>query len=148
MCGYDKCVSALEFHHLGNKEESPAYIIMRWSWERVKAELEKCILVCANCHREIHYEDRDLDLKRFLKPWVEKNCPTCKSEFDTKNEEQIYCSHNCHKLSTRKAERPTVEELTSLLKEDSFVSVGKMYGVSDNAVRKWCKSYGLNPKDF
>ena len=30
-----------------------------------------------------------------------------------------------------------------LLKENSFCAVGKMFGVSDNAIRKWCKSYGL-----
>lgn len=55
-CGYDKCNSALEFHHKDpNKKDfgisSKGYTR---SWEKVKEELDKCIMVCSNCHREIH----------------------------------------------------------------------------------------------
>lgn len=57
-CGYNKCVAALEFHHL-NPEEKDFGIGSKGytrGWEKVKEELDKCILVCANCHREIHEE--------------------------------------------------------------------------------------------
>ena len=57
-CGYNKCIAALEFHHL-NPEEKDFGIGSKGytrSWEKVKEELDKCILVCANCHREIHEE--------------------------------------------------------------------------------------------
>lgn len=57
-CGYNKCISALEFHHL-NPNEKDFSLSERGncvSWEKVKVELDKCILVCANCHREIHEE--------------------------------------------------------------------------------------------
>ena len=56
ICGYDKCISALEFHHI-NPEEKDFGIGQNGytrSFEKVKKELEKCILVCSNCHREIH----------------------------------------------------------------------------------------------
>lgn len=55
ICGYFKCIKALEFHHI-NKEEKDFTIGSNTSiaWERVKNEIKKCILVCANCHREIH----------------------------------------------------------------------------------------------
>ncbi len=60
-CGYNKCISALEFHHLNPDEKD--FAISRdgntRSWEKVKKELDKCILVCANCHREIHEELRN-----------------------------------------------------------------------------------------
>jgi hypothetical protein len=61
-CGYNKCVGALEFHHLNPNEKdfslsSNGYSL---SWETIKKELDKCILVCANCHREIHEELRNL----------------------------------------------------------------------------------------
>jgi len=57
-CGYNKCIAALEFHHL-NPEEKDFGIGLKGytrSWEKVKVELDKCILVCANCHREIEHE--------------------------------------------------------------------------------------------
>jgi transposase len=56
-CGYKKCSSALEFHHTNPSEKDfgPSKN-MNIAWEKLKKELDKCILVCANCHREIHEE--------------------------------------------------------------------------------------------
>jgi len=45
------------------------------------------------------------------------------------------------RLDIRKVERPSKEELENMLKDTSYVAVGKKYGVSDNSVRKWAKSY-------
>lgn len=56
-CGYNKSMSALEFHHKDPTQKDPAYKLT-WSWERLKPELEKCELLCANCHREVHEELR------------------------------------------------------------------------------------------
>lgn len=55
-CGYNKYVGALEFHHINSEEKDFGISAKGYtrSWERVKEELDKCILVCANCHREIH----------------------------------------------------------------------------------------------
>ena len=55
-CGYNKCNRALEFHHLdpSKKDFAISYKGHCRSWKRVKAELDKCILVCSNCHQEIH----------------------------------------------------------------------------------------------
>lgn len=56
-CGYEKCRSALELHHRDPTQKDPQ-IFKRKSnvmkWERLIPELDKCDLVCANCHREIH----------------------------------------------------------------------------------------------
>lgn len=47
----------LDFHHTGNKEFSIAdYYYHQFSFEKAKKEIAKCIVVCANCHRIIHYE--------------------------------------------------------------------------------------------
>ena len=148
ICGYDKCSEALDFHHIdkNEKEGQPSYIIMRWSFERAKKELEKCILVCANCHREIHAKEKEgmsLDTKRYLKPWLEKNCNCCGKKYNTKNSEQKYCSVMCDKLNNRKVERPSKEELAELIRTTNWTQIGNMFKVSDNAVRKWAKNYEL-----
>jgi len=57
-CGYNKYPEALEFHHRNplEKEFNVSSKGHCRSWERVKKEIEKCDLLCANCHREIHVE--------------------------------------------------------------------------------------------
>lgn len=54
-CGYDKCVDALEFHH-ENQDEKEFKLGSgnTMSWKDYKSEAMKCILVCSNCHKEIH----------------------------------------------------------------------------------------------
>lgn len=55
-CGYNKCQRALSFHHLNPKEKDfdlSSRGLTR-SWERIKKEIDKCILLCANCHMEVH----------------------------------------------------------------------------------------------
>ena len=55
-CGYNKCLRALEFHHENPEDKLFGLSINNlWSksWEEIEKEAGKCILVCANCHREI-----------------------------------------------------------------------------------------------
>ncbi len=56
ICGYDKCNRALIFHHINPKEKDFGLSVrgLTRSWEKVKNELEKCILLCSNCHAEVH----------------------------------------------------------------------------------------------
>ena len=55
FCKYDHCIQALEFHHLGSEQKETEISNMRGrSFERIKVELDKCLLVCCRCHREIH----------------------------------------------------------------------------------------------
>lgn len=55
-CGYKKCIDALEFHHKDPNEKDFTISGKSWSFERLKKEADKCILVCSNCHKEIHFE--------------------------------------------------------------------------------------------
>lgn len=55
-CGYNKCIEALDFHHV-NPEEKDFNLSdrdIKLDWNMIKKEIDKCILICANCHREIH----------------------------------------------------------------------------------------------
>lgn len=61
-CGYDKCVAALEFHHLMRTEKrfAPSALGVARSLEKARAEASKCVLLCANCHAEVEAGVRSL----------------------------------------------------------------------------------------
>lgn len=55
-CGYNKCLAALQFHHRDPSQKEFHLGYKRGiSWDRQIEELNKCDLICANCHAEIHY---------------------------------------------------------------------------------------------
>lgn len=54
-CGYNKYIGALEFHHIDpSKKDFQISKRVSMSIVKVKAELDKCAMLCANCHREAH----------------------------------------------------------------------------------------------
>lgn len=61
ICGYDRCSEALDFHHTdpNKKDFSISDNNISYNWDIIKKELDKCILICSNCHREIHAGIRD-----------------------------------------------------------------------------------------
>jgi len=58
VCSYKKSLSALHFHHMHSKK-FPLSQMHGYSRKSVKEEMRKCILVCANCHSEIHDKERE-----------------------------------------------------------------------------------------
>lgn len=60
ICGYSRCVDALEFHHVEPSTKSENWNSMKKKkWDLIEQELLKCVLLCANCHREVHESDTD-----------------------------------------------------------------------------------------
>jgi predicted transcriptional regulator len=55
LCGYDRCISALDFHHLvpNEKDFEISYRGLTRSLAKVRAEARKCVLLCSNCHVEV-----------------------------------------------------------------------------------------------
>lgn len=61
-CGYNKCLEALDFHHLDpEKKEFEVNSALTISKARMVEEAKKCILLCANCHRELHARERCIE---------------------------------------------------------------------------------------
>lgn len=59
ICGYKKCSDALDFHHSDSKNKIIDVNRLRErNWEDFLSEAKKCIVVCRNCHAEIHYKLR------------------------------------------------------------------------------------------
>lgn len=54
ICSYNKSVNALQFHHKNPKDKDFTVSGKSLSFEKLKKEVDKCVLVCANCHAEIH----------------------------------------------------------------------------------------------
>jgi len=61
-CGYNKCLAALEFHHIDPNKKDYTISGGTKSFQNLKSELDKCILVCKNCHAEIHFQIINNDL--------------------------------------------------------------------------------------
>ena len=152
-CGYSKCVDALEFHHLDPKEKNFSLSKTGFTrgWVEIKTELDKCILLCANCHREAHLLLRSKS-KIFLEDIKPRrvliNCQFCNKEYSviaSDKQSRKFCSQECSKISQRKVQqRPLEKELEKLLWETSTRQIAKRYGVSDKTIEKWAKFYNLS----
>lgn len=160
LCGYDKLQDALDFHHI-NPDEKEYSISQNGRCHDIKKDLnevKKCILVCANCHREIHagmhaeeellekkiYDEKKaqqlINAKEYLMTKTIYHCKKCGKELSNKNKSML--CEKCYKESISQ-HIPSKNELKELLKQFNFCEIGRKYGVSDNTIRKWCKKYGL-----
>lgn len=149
-CGYDRCLSALEFHHLdpSKKDFDFGEKGKKMGWGKVIEELKKCILLCSNCHREVHASEDMFIIKETLNRDNSNLCSMMASTGECREctapvYGTIYCSQKCSSYSSRKVERPSEDQLKNDIDDMSFLAIGRKYGVSDNAVRKWAKQYGI-----
>ena len=74
MCGYNRCIASLDFHHRNPEEKD-----FRLSdgkprkWDTVQKELDKCDLLCKNCHCEVHHEETMRIFLERKRAWYENS---------------------------------------------------------------------------
>ncbi len=111
--------------------------------------LENLRIVCPNCAATL---DTHCGRKNRREPEV-RSCKRCGKEFQAQYRDHRYCSHACGcrwdrvrlrgkpKPEKRRVRRPPYEQLLAEIEATSYCAVGRRYGVSDNAVRKWVRFY-------
>ena len=106
--------------------------------------LENLQILCPNCHIQVHAELRPLKIKI---RWQIKKKTYCTCGRLTNKSASGKCRQCWNNSKNRKVvERPRTKLLLEELQTSSFLAVGKKYGVSDNAIRKWLKTAGIDPK--
>ena len=88
-----------------------------------------------NIFKKERIDDKDL----FITEKKKNKCVDCGCEISSTSIRCIQCEHK----RQQKVERPDREEFKKLIRTKSFLEIGRIYGVSDNAIRKWCDSYKL-----
>lgn len=130
ICGYNKCIAALEFHHLDRQNKKFVLAGFVGSLKRAMEEAEKCAILCANCHREV-----EVGTTKFPENYTPK-----KLEYIEKIKVKKEVDPNWRE-KTRKVNRPNLKTLLDNIQTLGYVQTGKLYGVSDNAIRNWVKYY-------
>lgn len=183
ICGYDKCISALEFHHKNPKDKDFSISSGKYlSIQKCKQEVDKCILVCSNCHRELH----DIEYQKIQSQLINKEKQAFIEIMNNRDKYSIkhvpnsylylkdtnilvdiennmsrkdifkkyhinnrtfnrFLKENNITYKPKKIIRnkPTKQELLKLLENNSKSGIGRMFGVTCNAVSKWCKKYEI-----
>lgn len=125
-------------------------------WKSLVEEVTKCILLCSNCHREVHdgitkipenYQkfDESLIVSHKEKP-KDTPCLQCNILKDYK---QNFCSHKCSTNYYRKLNL-TKEELEQYLikYKGNLTKISQILNISDNGFKKRCLKEGLDPKNY
>jgi len=112
ICGYDKCPEAFDLHHLDPNEKEISLSSIRANpkaWATIVKELRKCVLLCANCHREVEAGYSVIEVKQYfnesyanadffereLRKYVPKICETCGEEYSPTSGNQRRCTQLC-----------------------------------------------------
>lgn len=103
--------------------------------------LENLRIVCPNCAATLPTHCG----RGLRKPRVQLKCEGCGSTFERRFKNQRFCSRDCGQragaMKVRRVERPPREQLLREIEETNYCAVGRRYGVSDNAIRKWVRGY-------
>lgn len=154
VCNYNACSAALELHHLDPTKKEISLGSVRASpinWDSIVRELRKCVMLCANCHREVHSKILIIpkDIKRFNESYADYKktqrlerldyCPICSKQ---KPKFKKTCSPKCRAEKACKVSWKSVN-LNKLVKQFNNCEIAAMLNISETAVRKRRKKLNL-----
>ncbi len=94
-------------------------------------------LLCPNCHSQTNtFAGRSLKITREA-----SYCKKCSNQISHNTKSKL--CFRCGRPESTLKNKPSKPELEILIKNNSFCAIGRMYGVSDNAIRKWARKYEL-----
>lgn len=151
-CGYSKCLNALQFHHTDPSQKDFSFSSNHSrSWARIQAELDKCVLLCSNCHVEVHAEidavnnsnarhaQEEIQRLADARPrFVPNACVVCGKRTGRCNKTCWDCRPSVFKITW-----PSTAELEVLVTEGSFEAAARQLEISGNAIRKRLKKAGI-----
>lgn len=156
-CGYYRNISALDFHHIDASQKSFPLDVRHFSncdISKLLEEAKKCMLLCANCHRELHYpflnhdnlDKQLLEIKGLYHEIIKEKkqifCKCCGKPF-VKVTGKLYCSKECREADMYK-NYPSYDEVIKKREEmHSWEEVANFYGVSRKVIYRIRKEHGL-----
>jgi hypothetical protein len=163
LCGYNKCIKALELHH--TDPHGKDFCISQMTtlkWSKIFEEAQKCVMVCANCHREIHDNLKECPKLKVIKfstlsdCWVDWNYIDLASKVKTMTVSEISKEYKIKKANIyRKCKelgleiifdtklKISKEILEKLIIDKPLKVIGEMFNVTDNAIKKRCIKLGI-----
>ena len=150
ICGYDKNIAALDFHHKDpstKKFQLDSRHLSNTTTEDIIEESKKCILVCSNCHRELHNPQMDKsNIPTLLEEMTSKHssvehkkakhfCEYCGKEMPYTTGKR-FCSKECRDAASVEG-YPTVEELEVKYREfGTWEKVAEHFGYSRRVIQR------------
>ncbi len=145
-CGYNECLAALDFHHRDPEAKEFSIAQYMCSWDKIKIELDKCDLLCSNCHRKKHNTFNGVDITANIRPRSKPifvTCHHCKVVFQRapnkiKGKKLLFCSVKCrHEYQKQIASVGVCRVCGSRLKKKGMINCSKQCALLNRYRISW-----------
>jgi hypothetical protein len=148
VCDYHRCANSLIFHHVDPSTKSPEYKVragkdyrpqFHRSWKRVILELRKCVMLCANCHGEVHAGIIPMEIIERCPRFNEKYA-ILTAENDPDGRQFSFRRNRYGKLGSR------LLEFTELTAHKTVPELVAHFGCTRNAIYLFARAHGIKLK--
>lgn len=143
-CGYNKCIASLCFHHTSGKDFNISSATTT-RWEVIKSELNKCVLLCHNCHNEIHHNERVKEYDKLKKEVnyltkeeinQNKKCIKCLGSVPNIGKYCQFCKEEIKNKSHTKYDK---QAILALIYSSSLEEIAEKLTYNYGNLQKYCK---------